>query len=317
MIKNGLLLLLPILLGACHRAPTVPPGYQGIVELDEQVLAFEVSGRIVSVPVHRGDIVRDGALIVKLDDTLQRLTRQARADEAAAARADLALLEAGAKREDVGAAAADVKAADALVDSAKKSLERVQALRSSGSIAAAELDRAQAEFDRATAQRHSIQLRLASIERGARPQEIERAKARVEAANASLELEEARLARYELHSKSDGFVLDVNVDPGELATVGGPVATIADVTHPYVDVFVPVGSLGGLQIGKSAQVTVDSQSQALPGAIEYVSPRTEFTPRFLFSERERPNLVIRVRVRVKDPERALHAGVPAFVSFDS
>jgi hypothetical protein len=35
----------------------------------------------------------------------------------------------------------------------------------------------------------------------------------------------------------------------------------------------------------------------------------------LFSERERPNLVVRVRVRVEDHDERLHAGVPAFVMF--
>ena len=42
--------------------------------------------------------------------------------------------------------------------------------------------------------------------------------------------------------------------------------------------------------------------------IEHVFPNTEFTPRFLFSESERPNLVVRVRVRIDDPRRELHAG---------
>jgi hypothetical protein len=36
----------------------------------------------------------------------------------------------------------------------------------------------------------------------------------------------------------------------------------------------------------------------------------------LFSERERPNLVVRVRVRIEDPKRLLHAGVPVFVTID-
>jgi hypothetical protein len=58
-------------------------------------------------------------------------------------------------------------------------------------------------------------------------------------------------------------------------------------------------------------VRVDT-GEMLPGAVEWISPRTEFTPRFLFSDRERPNLVVRVRVRIDDPERRLHAGVPAF-----
>ena len=47
-------------------------------------------------------------------------------------------------------------------------------------------------------------------------------------------------------------------------------------------------------------------------AVEHISKETEFTPKFLFSERERPHLVIRVRVRIEDPTRRLHAGIPAF-----
>ena len=50
------------------------------------------------------------------------------------------------------------------------------------------------------------------------------------------------------------------------------------------------------------------------GKVEYVAQRTEFTPRFLFSEQERPNLVVRVRVRVDDDQERLHAGVPAFAT---
>jgi len=41
----------------------------------------------------------------------------------------------------------------------------------------------------------------------------------------------------------------------------------------------------------------------------------EFTPRFLFSEKERPNLVVRVRIALEDPAEKLHAGVPAFAVF--
>jgi hypothetical protein len=46
-----------------------------------------------------------------------------------------------------------------------------------------------------------------------------------------------------------------------------------------------------------------------------VRRRTEFTPRYLFSESERGNLVIRVRVRLDDSRRLLHAGLPVFVRF--
>jgi hypothetical protein len=64
-------------------------------------------------------------------------------------------------------------------------------------------------------------------------------------------------------------------------------------------------------------VRVDALGTTLPGHVEHVARKAEFTPRFLFSERERPNLVIRVRVRVDDPGERLHAGVPAFVTIES
>jgi hypothetical protein len=67
-------------------------------------------------------------------------------------------------------------------------------------------------------------------------------------------------------------------------------------------------------LGAPASVRVDGVARAFRGAVEHVFPRSEFTPRFLFSERERPNLVVRVRVRVSDPSHTLHQGVPAFVT---
>jgi hypothetical protein len=59
-------------------------------------------------------------------------------------------------------------------------------------------------------------------------------------------------------------------------------------------------------------VSVDAHDKPFPGEIEFVGRRTEFTPKFLFSERERPNLVVRVRIRIEAPDGNLQAGVPAF-----
>lgn len=299
----------------CARKPGVPPGYQGVVELEERVLAFEVPGRVVEVGVHRGERVKEGQVIAKLDDTLERLTRDARAEDVEAATADLKLLEAGARTQDVAALRADVEGAHASLELAQKTADRVRALHASGSVAQAELDRAEADLARATQQKKSVAERLSSLRSGARPEELARGEARADAARSALALEEARLARHQLQVKNDGLVLDVNIESGELAAVGTPAVTVADVTHPFVEVFVPVGELGGLVVGTKADVRVDSSVEAALAEIEYISPKTEFTPRFLFSDRERPNLVIRVRVRVNDPERRLHAGVPAFVHF--
>lgn len=304
-----------MLVAACGQKPGVPAGYQGIVELDERVLAFEVPGRVEAVPVRRGDVVQDGQLVAKLDDALERLSKESRAEEEKAARADVQLLAAGARTQDVASLAAEVAGATAAEDLARKTAERVRTLQASGAVATAELDKAQAELARATEQKKAVAQRLASMRAGARPEELARALARQEAARAALDLATARLQRFELHSKNEGLVLDVNILAGELAAVGTPAVTIADVKHPWVEVFVPEAELVGLRVGTAAEVKTDAAPGGVHGEIETISPKTEFTPRFLFSDRERPNLVVRVRVRVSDPERKLHAGVPAFVQF--
>lgn len=318
MINNaqtaGFVLLCALGLLSCDARSKLPPGYQGVVEYDERVVSFEVPGRIAKVDVHRGDVVGVGDAIAELDDSLEVAVRDARLAEADAARADLSLLEAGARPEDIGSAAGDVKSALASEDLAKKNLERAKNLFSSDAIARAELDRSQADYDHARGARIAIEERLAALQHGARPQEIARARARLASAEASSRLEDERLARYALRVHDPGEVLDVHVEVGELASVGTPAATVADVSHPYVDVFVPQGEMDGVKIGDKATVRVDATSQPFRGAVEYVAHRTEFTPRFLFSQQERPNLVIRVRVRLDDPEQRLHAGVPAFAT---
>jgi HlyD family secretion protein len=304
-----------VLATACHGEDPRPPGYQGILEHDERVLAFEVPGRVEDVPVRRGDAVAPGQLVARLDDTLERLARQGRAEELAMANADLALLLAGSRAQEVAAVVAEVTAATAAEDLARKSTERSRSLRASGAVSAAEVDRVETELDRAVQARKALDQKLSALRQGARPQEIARAQARVDAARSALALADARLERYALTTKTAGIVLDVHVDPGELAAVGALAATIADVAHPYVEVFVPEGELSGLRVGTKATVRVDGEGAPAGGVVEYVAPKTEFTPRFLFSERERPHLVIRIRVRLEDPDRRLHAGVPAFASF--
>lgn len=318
MIKNAVRGFIALALASsagCAKAAAPPPGFQGVVELDERVIAFEVPGRVQDVPVRRGDVVADGDVIAMLDDTLEKLTLQERRDDADSARADLALLEAGSRREDIAAVAADVRAARAAEDLAKKNAVRERGLFASGSIAQAEVERADSELQRATFQRQSLDQRLSLLQHGARPQEITRARARIEGATAAVALEEERLARHTLRAKSPGAVLDVHVKGGELAGVGTPAVTIADLAHPYVEVFVPQGQLDGLHIGVRANVRVDATATPFAGTIEYISSKTEFTPRFIFTEQERPHIVVRVRVRIDDREQRLHAGVPAFVRF--
>lgn len=299
---------------ACHHAE-LPPGYQGVIELDERQLGFELPGRIADVVVTRGQQVDAGAALAHLDDSLERPQRDARIAELANAEAQVALLRAGSRPEEIRQAAAQLAAANTTVKQVEVNLKRQRALVSAGAGATATVDDLESDLDRARADVRQLTQRLRLLRDGARPEEIAAAAARVRAAEAALAAQEQRLSRFALRAPMQASVRDILLEPGEIAAAGAPVLLVADTRHPYVDAFVPQGDLGGIVIGTKATVGVDSTDTKLSGQVEYVSNETEFTPRFLFSEQERPNLVIRVRVRIDDPQHSLHAGVPAFVTF--
>lgn len=301
----------------CNGASAAEPEpLQGVVELDERSLGFEVGGRLADVTIEEGEKLEPGKTIARLDDTIARVARDARTAEVAAARAQVELIKAGARPEEVRAMGAQIQAVRATEQLLSENLERQSMLAGRGAAPAARTDELTAQLAQARAQRAALSQQQRALRTGAREQEIQVALARLQAAETALQGEEERIARYVLRADRAGTVLRVHADPGEVVAPGAPVVTVADVEHPYVDVFVPQGETGGLRVGLPARVRVDAQREPFRARIEHVSRRTEFTPRFLFSERERPNLVLRVRVRIDDPDQRLLAGLPAFVTLD-
>ncbi len=303
------------LAAGCRSTPaTGREPRQGIVELDQRALGFELPGRVRSVAVTRGAAVAADAVVATLDDGLARPVRDARAAEARAAEAQLDLVRAGSRREDVRATEVQLAGARETEAIVRRNHARVAALAKEGSVTPSHLDDMEAQLATAEAQRRVLEQRLALQRAGARKEEIAAAEARLGAARAALAAEEERLTRYAVRAPLAGTVLDVHFDPGEVVGAGVAVVTMADTRHPYVDIFVPEGAMAPVRVGLAATVRVDARPRAYGAHVEDVARRTEFTPRYLFSERERPNLVVRVRVRVDDASGAeLPAGVPAEV----
>jgi HlyD family secretion protein len=319
MIKNAALLVLGSLsLAACGRSDARgPEPFQGIIEHEDRVLAFEVSGRIAAVDVVKGDEVAAGDELATLDARLAEIQRASRAAELEAARARLALLEAGSRSEDIRATRAELEAAKAGAELARTELARYRALETSGATTASALDRASAEVAQAEGRVASLTERLRAQRAGARSQEIDAAVASVRGAEQGLAGAERHVAQHRLIAPLNGAVLDLLHHPGEALGANVPVLSMADLDHPYVDVFVPQEAIDRVPLDARAQVRVDAYDEAFDGRVEHIADHTEFTPRFLFSERERPNLVVRVRIAIDDPEHRLVAGVPAFATVEA
>ena len=310
-------MIVVVAMTGCSAERNTPSGYQGVIEHDDRHLGFRVGGQLREIRFERGDFIDEGALIAVLDVTAELPVLLAREADLARARAKAALVYAGPRVEEVRSTMAELDGARAVLRESRANLDRNRNLPEQAATARSRISELEAAYAQSKAQVRMLQERLKQLREGARPEELAASDAEVSAAEAAVDAEKERLALYALHASERVTVLDVPVRIGEVVAAGATVVTVADTKHPYVDVFVPQQKLSGLAVGLPARIRVDAEGESFDGEIEHIAPTTEFTPRFLFSPTERSNLVVRVRVRISDPDERLHAGVPAFATFES
>lgn len=109
-----------------------------------QVMSL-VPARVLTVTVQEGDDVTAGRVLIRLDDTLLQKQLAVAAAEINLARAQLALLKAGPREEEVAKARAQVAAAQVAVDVAAQALSDARAIRDAGQDIRPDIIRAETE----------------------------------------------------------------------------------------------------------------------------------------------------------------------------
>jgi HlyD family secretion protein len=116
-------LSLVVFLAGCGNGQTDGPiAASGFVEGEEVAVAPETSGRIAEMRVDRGDTVRAGDVLVRLDDALLQSKRLEAEAGVASGRANLARVLAGARVEEITAAQAALAQAEAERDGAAQAV---------------------------------------------------------------------------------------------------------------------------------------------------------------------------------------------------
>ena len=309
---------------ACRgKAADGPERASGYVEATEVRVAPEVGGRVIELAVAEGDRVAAGALIARLDTADLLLTRRKAEADRDQADAQLRLLQAGSRAEDIrqagaqaDSAQADVQAAESELEAATADLQRFEALLQSNSGSRKQRDDAATRREVAAARvRAARQRARAAVEgvgrlrAGARPEEIAGARARVAAADAQIAALDKSIADAVLKSPVAGIVTAKLIDAGEMAAPRTPVVIVTDLDRAWANVYVDEPTVPRLRLGQKATLLTDA-GQRLEGTITFISPRAEFTPRNVQTADERSKLVYRIKVSVDNREGILKTGMP-------
>lgn len=317
-------LVLAPLVAACDRSGAAPANRAtGYVEATEVRVSAQVGGRILELKVAEGDRVKTGDVIARLDTADAELTlRRATADREQAD-AQLALLRAGSRVEDVRQAQAqlqstqnDVHAAQAELDAATADVERFENLLRANAGSVKQRDDAVTRRDVASARVRAAQDRaqaasdlVAKLKAGSRPQEIEAGRARVASAEAQIATLRKAISDAVVLSPVGGVVTSKLLDAGEMAAPHAPIAVVTDLDHAWANVYVDEKTVPQLRIGQGAAILTDA-GQRLNGAITFISPKAEFTPRNVQTAEERSKLVYRIKVTADNRDGVLKPGMP-------
>jgi HlyD family secretion protein len=320
-----LVVFMAALAGACERdVPANTLRVSGHVEATEVQVSAEVAGRLVELRVAEGDRVKRGDVIARLDTRDTELRIAGAQAERATADAQLRLLQAGARSEDVRqaeaqvqAAATEAAAAHAELRAADADLERFESLLRANAGSQKQRDDARARADVARERVRGAEERtraaregLARLRAGARPQEVDAARARVATVDAQLAILDKSLKDAQVVSPVDGIVTTKLVDQGELLAARTPLVVVTDLDHAWANLFVPEPMVPRVKIGQAATVFTDAGGDGITGKVTFVSAKAEFTPRNVQTADERSKLVYRIKVSVDNSQGVLKQGMP-------
>lgn len=289
----------------------------GNVDIREVLPAFNDSGRVASILVHEGSVVERGQLLATLDDTRYNAALAQATGRMDDLKAVLARLLAGSRPEEIAAAKATMNALHTRVRVDGIIYRRNARLILTHAVSQQALDEAKAAFDAARHQYQAARQHYLLAVRGPRTEDIDAARAAYHASVAAVALARRELHDTRLYAPSDGVVEDRILEPGDMASPGTPILTVALPSPLWVRTYVSERDLGRVRLGEAATVTTDSYpGRIYHGWLGYLSPTAEFTPKTVQTPDLRTSLVYQLRVNVCDPRGELRLGMPATVRID-
>lgn len=296
------------------RAPAEPPVFYGNVDIREVALGFRAAGRIAKMLVEEGDAVKTGQQIAVLDKQpfLDNLALEAA--NVSQQKANLAMLEAGSRPEEIERAKADVAARKASLANAEGVFRRQQRLAKSDFASKQAFENAETQLQEAEAQLKATEEALKLAIEGPRKEDIAAARAALEASEARKQIAKTALADAELFAPEDGIILTRAVEPGAIVSTGATVYTLSLQNPVRVRAYVGEPQLGLIRPGAHVKLFTDTRpDKSYQGQVGFVSPVAEFTPKSVETPELRADLVYRFRITVKDPDNALRQGMPVTI----
>lgn len=137
--------------------------------------------------------------------------------------------------------------------------------------------------------------------------------ASIQTAQANIESQKITLANYQDNLKNtvikapiSGVISDKSLNIGQMATQGGVLAKINDISSIYATIQVPQEKISNVKIGQTATVTLDGSDTTYNGTVQTMDLSADATSR-----------VFNCKVKLDNGDKSLLPGVYAKVQLDN
>ncbi|MGZ5904665.1 MAG: HlyD family secretion protein [Reyranella sp.] len=272
----------------------------GRVEADDIDITPKYPGRVATLLVDEGDLVKAGQVVARMDtrDTEATLLKS----EAQMKLAERALEEASANL-------VQQKTQQKL---AQQQLDRTRALVEKRFSTVELLDQRQQALDGANAALAAATARIGEAEQAIAATAHDVAYYKIVVADGVLVAPRDARVQYRL------------VNTGEVIGAGIKIFTLLDLSNVYMTVFLPTEEAGKIALGNEGRIVLDALPDlTVPGHVSFVSATSQFTPKMVETRSERDKLMFRIKVRIDRDVLERHlsdvrTGLPgvAYIRFD-
>jgi RND family efflux transporter MFP subunit len=281
-----------------------------LAAFDQSTAGVKVAGRLGSISVDLGSVVRRGQVIAQIEPNDYKLRVQQSEAALNQARARLGLSPEGTDDRVSADQTGTVRQAKAELDQARLNRERAVRLVEQGIVARADFDAADAAFK--VAQGHYQD----SLE------EIRNRQALLSQRRSELALARQQLADTAVYAPLDGIVQQKRASVGEYLAAGAPVVDIVRMNPLRLQAQVPERDAGNIHFGQNVRVSVAGDGKVYLGQIKRLSPVIAQQNRMLMVEADvqndgnlRPGSFAKAEIVTNDAKLAVTVPNHAIVTF--
>src|SRR5438552_314472 len=275
----------------------------------------KVTGRVKWIGVEKGDKVKEGQILVRLEDDEFRAQFEQAKGAADNARAYLQELQNGSRPEEIQQAQHNLDEVRATLANDKITLDLTSNLVTQGVLSKQALDDATAKFESDQQRVNSLDKAFQLAKIGPRQEEIARARGALQQAQGQEAYSKSLLDATLIRAPVTGTILERAAEKGELVTSGfastaeggpqGLVVSLADLNDLQVELDIAQDDFAKLGPKQKGTVTVDAYpDRHWDGMIAEISPQAN-----------RAKATVQVKVQILNPDSHLRPDMNATVKF--